>query len=165
MKTLKLMLVAGAVLAASIVHSAAGDIGYFECGGANVNPPHRDPDPIYKTMIRMVDNSRGQLGGFYVEHYSASGSVYQRDDQYYNVQYWSDNQGDHWSGVMKKNPKLVMVGSLFKDYRRNQIIYLELIFRGSKIETAITNYCQPTARKSETRVLPRTASAGLGNLH
>jgi hypothetical protein len=110
----------------------------LECGAAKTTPPDNDySDPIYKTKIAVTDKV------IFVVHYAASGETYIRNEQYRDQRFWRQEETDNWSGVSIKRPDWTMVGTIRIDKGRQWIEYIEKLFSGGKLQTAIVSVCRP----------------------
>jgi len=139
---MKKLLATAAIAAALVAPSVASAsiVATMECGLIRVTPPDRDPNPTVKTMVSVMwmPNGRNPVG-FIVDHFSARGAVYSRQEQYSDLRFWTARNTDNWSGVWIRDPRVTMVGTLVNS---NPAMYVERIYRDGQLQTTITSTCR-----------------------
>jgi hypothetical protein len=122
--------------------ASASAVETLECGQIRYTPSDNSRDPIIKIKVTMSWSpaSVHNPTGFEVEHYSAAGQVYSREDQYRDIRMWSTKVSDNWSGVSIRNPELTMVGTVYGE--RGRKLYVEKIFKRGQLETTINSTCR-----------------------
>jgi hypothetical protein len=75
-----------------------GDL--LECAGFQTVPIESvDRDPVVKSYIHLYKARDEKPAAFEVKHETLNGETYARNDQYRDLRFWSDRNGDYWSGV------------------------------------------------------------------
>ena len=138
-------LLAAAVLAAVVIPGVAqaSDLLTLDCGLIKVTPSDNDRDPIIKIGVKVFWSPASALNptGFTVEHHSADGKVYSREDQYRSFRMWSTKTSENWSGMSIRNPAVTMVGTVYDE--RGRTYYVEQIFKLGRLETVVKSTCGP----------------------
>jgi peptidoglycan/xylan/chitin deacetylase (PgdA/CDA1 family) len=117
-----------------------GDL--LECAGFKTVPTESvDRDPVVKSSIHLYKARDEKPTGFEVKHETLKGETYARNDQYRDLRFWSDRNGDYWSGVSVKNPQRTMVGQLAYDPTISARRYIEKSFIGGKLDQTTTSIC------------------------
>ena len=102
-----------------------------------MTPPEKnDYNPVVNTTLSTVYVGN-RLTGFAVEHGTADGNVYVRQQQYRNQRVWAGNRTASWAGQSLRDSGLKMIGTLMETSRG--LFYVEQIFR---VETTITHSCE-----------------------
>jgi hypothetical protein len=127
--------------------ASASAVMTLECGQIKYTPPDDNRDPIIKIKVSVIWSpaSVSNPNGFEVEHYSASGQVYTREEQYRDIRMWSAKKSDNWSGVSIRNPALTMVGTVYAGKRTS---YVERLFRNGQLETTVHSICRRIEEES-----------------
>ena len=133
------ILLAAALLATVALPSVAhaSDWLTLDCGLIKVTPQDNDRDPILKISVLVTWSPANATNptGFTVEHRSADGKVYSREDQYRSVRMWSTRNTENWSGISVRNPSITMIGTVYED--RGRTFYVERIFKFGRLETVV----------------------------
>jgi hypothetical protein len=118
-----------------VVSNERPDLGTLECRDHRSTPPDPDPDPVVRTLLTFAD-------GFVVTHFTRSGKLYTRGDQYRDIRVWTNEGGNdvYWSGTWKKNQNKRMTGSLVTGNDDNYR-YTEKIYDGGRVETTVVSTC------------------------
>jgi hypothetical protein len=133
-------LAAVAALALVPTIASASTVMSFECEVTRVTPPEKnDYNPVVNTTLSTVYVGN-RLTGFAVEHETADGNVYVRQQQYRNQRVWAANRTASWAGQSVHDSGLKMVGTLMETSRG--LFYVEQIFRNGRVETTITHSCE-----------------------
>jgi hypothetical protein len=126
----------------------------LECVGFKTVPIEPvDRDPVVKSSIHLYKPSdEKKPTGFEVKHETLTGKTYARNDQYRDLRFWSDRNGDYWSGVSVKNRQRTMVGQLGYDPTGRGISarrYIEKSFIAGRLEQTTTSTCTCAASATE----------------
>src|SRR6516225_1676821 len=88
----------------------------LECVPVTLKPKDNDPDPVYKIMVSLTLRSYNDPETLNVIHVRTSGEQVDRTQQYGDAKLWQKQGFNewHWTGTLKRNPRLTMNGSLYR---------------------------------------------------
>ena len=126
MRILKMLATATALAMVPVAANAAfepqkeaplGEYVSLECAITKTSDHGRDADPIYKIDVELALTPRAQPTSLVVEHVSANGRRYSRDEQYTrsNLTFTPGRIEYYWNGTMLRNPAVTMRGSLWRN--------------------------------------------------
>ena len=115
MRILKMLATATAVAMVPLAANAAfepqkeaplGEYVSLECAITKTSDHSRDADPIYKINVDLALTPRATPTSLVVEHVSANGRRYSRDEQYTrsNLTFKPGRIEYYWNGTMLRNP-------------------------------------------------------------
>ena len=121
MRILRMLATATAVAMVPLAANAAfepqkeaplGEYVSLECAITRTSDHGRDADPIYKINVELALTPRAQPTSLVVEHVSANGRRYSRDEQYTrsNLTFTPGRIEYYWNGTMLRNPAITMRG-------------------------------------------------------
>src|SRR5260221_13861682 len=125
MRTLKMLATATAIAVVPVVANAAfepqkeaplGEYVSLECVIVKTSDYSRDADPIYKINVDLVLTPRSTPTSLGVEHVSASGPRYSRDEQYTrsNLTFTPGRIEHYWNGPMAGTPAYTMRAAVWR---------------------------------------------------
>src|SRR5438045_1532625 len=105
--------VAAAMLVGSSIAANASDITLLSCYVVDQYPPHAN-DAIAKTVISFGSSpaSAKPMNVFTVVHTMKNGREYVREEQYKDYQIDETENYAQWSGVLRSDNSMTMVGRL-----------------------------------------------------
>ena len=150
MRILKMLATATALAMVPVAANAAfepqkepplGEYVSLEC--AIVKASGRDADPIYKINVDLVLTPRAQPTSLVVEHVSANGRRYSRDEQYTrsNLTFTPGRIEYYWNGTMVRNSAYTMRGALWRN--TGGWFYSEDQYRGGTKSFSMLSKCHP----------------------
>ena len=158
MRTLKILATATAIAIVPVGANAAfepqkeaplGEYVSLECVIVKTSDHSRDADPIYKINVDLVLTPRATPTSLVVEHVSANGRRYSRDEQYTrsNLTFTSGRIEYYWNGTMVRNSAITMRGALWRN--TGGWFYSEDQYRGGTKSFSMVSKCHPEQREAD----------------
>jgi hypothetical protein len=103
---------------------------------------HRDRDPIYKIVVNVSFDDNWQPENLSVLHYAASGTAYDRADQYTrsDLTYTPGKIDYYWTGTWVQNSAVTMRGHLMRS-TANKWTYSEDQFKYGRQDYSMSSVC------------------------
>jgi hypothetical protein len=157
MYTLKMLATATAIAIVPVAANAAfqpqkevplGEYVSLECVIVKTSDHSRDADPIYKINVDLALTPRATPTSLVVEHVSANGRHYSRDEQYTrsNLTFTPGRIEYYWNGTMVRNSAYTMRGALWRT--TGGWFYSEDQYRGGTKSFSMVSKCHPEQHRA-----------------